>query len=286
MSDKNENEGRELVNASEAELRDLTDASKFASQGEQQPAFKVVYIPCDEDKPMGEVSLEQPLGQEVQCLMDYIKSQLSGMANATAEQKKAHKEGIRKQISENPQTKHVKITDEMLEMVSSMTHVDVVALMNNKKATDFEAVSMYVDDSGSAKGLPFNLRASQLCASVEKPLQVLGDAWVGCYFDDDDDFKRHDFTLADVQEGAPWKAKAIKHKMADGDAIAQMNETKALFEQTQRLKRQQASGNLCNYFSCRNAGTKVCSRCKKVNYCSTDCQRADWKRHKVVCKKA
>ncbi len=31
---------------------------------------------------------------------------------------------------------------------------------------------------------------------------------------------------------------------------------------------------------------KVCSACKKVYYCSTDCQRVDWKKsHKAECKK-
>ena len=31
---------------------------------------------------------------------------------------------------------------------------------------------------------------------------------------------------------------------------------------------------------------KMCSACQKVWYCSKDCQRSDWKRHKVECKKA
>ena len=31
---------------------------------------------------------------------------------------------------------------------------------------------------------------------------------------------------------------------------------------------------------------KVCSACKKAFYCSTDCQRFDWKKnHKTECKK-
>ena len=38
----------------------------------------------------------------------------------------------------------------------------------------------------------------------------------------------------------------------------------------------------CNV--CGIACTKQCSRCRLVNYCSTDCQRKDWKAHKKVCK--
>ena len=33
-----------------------------------------------------------------------------------------------------------------------------------------------------------------------------------------------------------------------------------------------------------NVKLKCCSKCKLAYYCSADCQRADWKKHKIVCK--
>ena len=40
--------------------------------------------------------------------------------------------------------------------------------------------------------------------------------------------------------------------------------------------------DLCS--RCCRAGTNVCSRCRKVYYCSSECQKSHWKLHKLVCK--
>mmetsp|Transcript_1938 Transcript_1938/g.2863 ORF Transcript_1938/g.2863 Transcript_1938/m.2863 type:complete len:100 (+) Transcript_1938:990-1289(+) len=44
----------------------------------------------------------------------------------------------------------------------------------------------------------------------------------------------------------------------------------------------------CGHRSCQEKEKKVkgfrnCSRCKRIAYCSKECQRADWKRHKEEC---
>lgn len=35
---------------------------------------------------------------------------------------------------------------------------------------------------------------------------------------------------------------------------------------------------------CKNAASQHCGRCKKVYYCGTDHQKADWEKHKQICK--
>jgi len=41
----------------------------------------------------------------------------------------------------------------------------------------------------------------------------------------------------------------------------------------------------CQRLPCHEAGTRMCARCKKVYYCSRNCQKLDWKSiHTHVCK--
>lgn len=71
-----------------------------------------------------------------------------------------------------------------MEMMLDMDSlVDSVPLMANTKDTNFIGVNLYVDDRGSAKGLPVNVRASGIVQHCGKMLQVQGDAFIGRVFD-------------------------------------------------------------------------------------------------------
>ena len=46
----------------------------------------------------------------------------------------------------------------------------------------------------------------------------------------------------------------------------------------------QKNMGLCSFDDCMSSGDKICSQCKAVTYCSKDCQKLDWKFHKLTCK--
>lgn len=41
----------------------------------------------------------------------------------------------------------------------------------------------------------------------------------------------------------------------------------------------------CANLGCSNIADKQCAKCKKVYYCSSSCQKANWKMHKLICDK-
>lgn len=74
---------------------------------------------------------------------------------------------------------------------------------------------MYVDDSGSLKNLPRNIRATELAHCCGRPIDVKGDAFLARVMDNGDDFQRMDFNLSEMSSNAEWV------KLAQEQAAAQ-----------------------------------------------------------------
>ena len=86
--------------------------------------------------------------------------------------------------------------------------VENIALLSNAPDTGFVGVNLYCDDEAALKQLPSNARASSLAMYCGKPLDVKGDAFLARVFDNDDDFRRLDFSLEEVSSGAAWVKEA------------------------------------------------------------------------------
>eukprot|EP00808_Paulinella_micropora_P014819 g57609.t1 len=184
--------------------------------------FKVVYIPWDTEKPAQEWDVD-PKGDDVGCLIKRIKKHLQAQGGKVTEE--AKKQQLQELQKMAPQAtadmlemlstmQHVLDTlstrqhVSMLEMLSTMQHVDSIPLLPHIQASEFEGINLYVDDLGTMKHLPMNPRATGIAIEAGKKIQIMGDAWLARVWDNEDDFKRLDFTLADCQKSAAWFQKA------------------------------------------------------------------------------
>lgn len=155
--------------------------------GEREAArgsFFVVHVPADDNKQLEEWAVTLPKDKEAQlgCLTDRLRAhfkQSGNVGNSTAEQQEIFKKQLLSQLPKG-QT----MTDDMLQMMIGMDSlVDSFPLMLNTRAVNHVGVNMYVDDKGTAKGLPTNVRASAIAQACGKMIEVRGDAFVARVFD-------------------------------------------------------------------------------------------------------
>lgn len=108
-----------------------------------------------------------------------------------------------------------------LDKLLSSTSCEIFPIMLPTKAVDFEGVSAYCDDKGVAKELPDNPRANGLARACGFPGQSFrGDIFISRIFDDnEDEWRRVDFTLKDCSSEAAWvnKTKGQRSNKSSGD---------------------------------------------------------------------
>ena len=102
-----------------------------------------------------------------------------------------------------------------------------VALLPGGPKTDHVHVNMYCDDRAISKGSPVNERACGIASTCGLNAQVRGDVFIGRVLEDDERFERRDFTIADLDSGSAWVAKARslnieKQMSAAGDGSNEM----------------------------------------------------------------
>lgn len=250
-------------------------------------SFVIVHIPIDTNSPLAEMTVAIPRKKDgtlddIGCLIERLQrhfAELDTKAPLSPAEIARRKQAIRDQVKSNPQYKDQEISDDILSKVFMTTRVDSVPLLNNKKDHGYLAVNLYVDDQGVSKRLPVNARASDICCRLGNPLQVLGDAFIAQYFDDDDKFERKDFTLADLSLDAPWAVLAMK-----------ANQQKLMHppQSPEILLRSAPSASTAGTLpidpdscgNCSKQAAMLCTRCRRIKYCSKECQVAHWSLHK------
>ncbi|KAG7393334.1 hypothetical protein PHYPSEUDO_009538 [Phytophthora pseudosyringae] len=250
-------------------------------------SFFVVYVPADERKELEEWAVKLPQDKEAQlgCLTERLREHFKG--GATAASKEQQQETFKQQLlAQLP--KGATLTDETLQMMLQMDSlVDSIPLVLNTPDVKHVGVNMYVDDKGTAKALPTNVRASAISQACGRMLEVKGDAFIGRVFDNDDDFVRMDFRLGEVSGEAPWvqTAKVQAAAGAAGNGGAAAGAALARAKAPGKVMLPGSIQRVCGADRCSKNGTLRCSRCKAQFYCGPGCQKADWKLHKTGCKK-
>ncbi|KAF4039103.1 MYND finger [Phytophthora infestans] len=249
--------------------------------------FYVVYVPADEAKELEEWAVDLPQDKEAQlgCLTERLREHFKSGATAASNQQQ---QATFKQQLLDQLPKGATLTDEMLQMMLQMDSlVDSIPLVLNTADVKHVGVNMYVDDKGTAKALPTNVRASAIAQACGKMLEVKGDAFIGRVFDNDDDFVRMDFRLSEVSGDAPWvqTAKVQSAAAAAGNGGAAAGAALARAKAPGKVMMPGSIQRICGADRCSKNGTLRCSRCRAQFYCSPVCQKADWKLHKAGCKK-
>ncbi|KAH7476232.1 hypothetical protein PRIC1_000244 [Phytophthora ramorum] len=253
----------------------------------KRQSFYVVYIPSNERKELEEWAVDLPADKEAQlgCLTERLRAHFK--AGATTTSKLQQEETFKQQLLDQL-PKGATMTDEMLQMMLQMDSlVDSIPLVLNTPGVKHVGVNMYVDDKGTAKALPTNVRASAIAQACGKMLEVKGDAFIGRVFDNDDDFVRMDFRLGEVSGDAQWvqTAKLQSAAAAAGNGGAAAGAALARAKAPGKMMLPGSIQRVCGADRCSKNGTLRCSRCRAQFYCSPECQKADWKLHKIGCKK-
>ncbi|CAH0518077.1 unnamed protein product [Peronospora belbahrii] len=253
----------------------------------KRQSFYVVYVPEDENKDLEEWAIKLPADKEEQlgCLTERLREHFKG--GSTTVFKQQQEETFKQQLlAQLP--KGAALTDEMMKMMLQMDSlVDSIPLVLNTSDVKHVGVNMYVDDRGTAKALPTNVRASAIAQACGKMMEVKGDAFIGRVFDNDDDFVRMDFRLSEVSGSAQWMQVA---KLQSNAAVARNGGEAAggMLTRAKAPSKMMLPGSIqriCGADRCSKNGLLRCSRCKAQFYCSMECQKIDWKLHKVGCSK-
>ncbi|KAL4446282.1 hypothetical protein ABPG77_003089 [Micractinium sp. CCAP 211/92] len=183
-------------------------------------SFRFVYIPADMAEPLQQWELEMPEGKEVECLINRLKKHFASCGpRKTEAQIRAQQADLLSRLPEGSN-----INPAVLDVATSLNMVENISLLSNARDNGFVGVNMYVDDEGSIRGLPRNVRASEIAHCCGKPLHVKGDAFLARVMDNGDDFDRLDLDLSEVSSSAAWVQQAQqqnerKRQQESGEAL-------------------------------------------------------------------
>ncbi|KAI4837468.1 MYND-type zinc finger protein [Plasmodium brasilianum] len=178
--------------------------------------------------------------------------------------------------NENKENLNTITPDLINNAIESSQTYQIIPLTIPSEKTNFFGVNCYIDDIGRIKKLPYNSRASRICST-----DIYGDAFLSKTYDNED-FKRCDFTIKEYEEflkNPPKAENRWDQAQAMQDLLKQMKGPK---DGDTNVSTSSTKTTACEHcYTEKNL--KRCGKCKKVYYCSIECQRRDFVFHKRIC---
>lgn len=179
--------------------------------------FIYVLVPCSPNDDMQEFTYEDDVeALESDTFRGHIEKYFRGLGQSVDKTILLEQLSQRSGVNLDEKTRSGEMSGEALEGLLSATSVEIFPLMMPTKDTGFEALSVYCDDKGIAKGLEDNTRMSALAQAASYAGQTFkGDCFIGKVYDDtEDEWRRIDFTLADCSSDASWVT-AVRRQRAN-----------------------------------------------------------------------
>lgn len=172
-------------------------------------------IPCSPNEDMQEFTFEDDVeALESDTFREHIEKYFRGLGQSVDKTILLEQLTQRTGVNLDEKTRSGEVSGEALEGLLSATSVEIFPMMMPTAETGFEAISVYCDDKGIAKGLEENSRMSALAQASGYAGQTFrGDCFMGRVFDDtQDEWRRIDFTLADCSSDASWAVATRKQR--------------------------------------------------------------------------
>jgi len=169
--------------------------------------FKYLFIPASPNDEIKEFEYECNIESlEDDTFREFVEKYFSGVSQ------NLDRDILMKQLQERTgidikeKTEKGEMAPEALERLMTATSVEIFPVLLPTKQSNFEGISVYLDDKGVAKGLEENVRVSGLVQACGYPGQTFrGDVFIGRVFDDNEEiWRRADFTMSDCNSEAPW----------------------------------------------------------------------------------
>ncbi|CRH01112.1 MYND finger protein, putative [Plasmodium relictum] len=240
--------------------------------------FKYVLISCDINNEVKELSFKGSEEKFQNTLASYFRRIIFDEKG-----KNELKETIKEKLENNKDNKEKKEKEDLNKIspdiinnaIETSQTYQIIPLTLPTEENNYFAVNCYIDDVGRIKQLPYNSRASRICNT-----DIYGDAFLSKTYDNED-FKRCDFTIKEYEEflkNPPKSANRWDQAQAMQDLLSQMKSKK----DGDNVSMPNTKTNACEHCY-KEKNLKRCGKCKKVYYCSVECQKNDFVFHKRIC---